>query len=180
MTFEELAIHMLPMWGLGIFMLMALFVSGHRDLLRVDLKALRTWVLFLVGLSIYRAILFSTPYGKEMLKHTLEATSWLPWQGTLFVFWEDLAHTVPLVLLRRWLGTRWFTWPVHAVALILIMVEFGSGHLYQGILPAVMLSFYIPYTMSLGQKKGFGTIMIGHILYDLSTVLMIQYMARFL
>jgi hypothetical protein len=97
----------------------------------------------------------------------------IPWQTTLGVFWEDAVHALPLVLLGKMFANKtWYKiakWPLLAA----VMCSFGAGHLYQGVLAACMLSFYIPFSMKMGEKHGFGTVMLCHMMYDLITLLSI-------
>lgn len=145
--------------------------SGNKDLLRIDRKAIKSWLKFLFVLTIYRCILFYF-FGKtQFLADSLKSADFIPWQATLFVFWEDACHTIPLVLFSRLLGKKWYTMPIYAMALIAVMASFGLGHTYQGGLAALLLSLYIPFTIKKGKELGFGTMMVGHTLYDLVTIL---------
>ncbi|NJO48227.1 MAG: hypothetical protein HC840_00765 [Leptolyngbyaceae cyanobacterium RM2_2_4] len=175
MSFQEMALRMFPYWIMGLFMLYATYQSSHRDLLRVDFKATAKWILFLGGLTLYRYGVFKLFSGNETLHDMTSGAAMIPWQATLTVFWEDMCHTVPLVILSRWLGNdkMWkkvLTWG----AIVLVMLSFGLGHVYQGYWAALFLSFYIPFTYKKGQEVGFGTVMICHTLYDLVTILSIQ------
>lgn len=178
MSAFEMALRMWPMWALGLFMIMVAFRSDNQDLLRIDRPSVKKWVKFLCGLTLFRAAMFYFTWKYQ--SGGFEAVSWIPWQTTLMVWWEDAAHTLPLLLLARLIGTEKKTWPIHALAFATIMVAFGAGHIYQGLVPAIALSFYIPYTLKLSKTKGLGTIMICHVLYDLSTILLIQSMLRFM
>lgn len=175
MTFTEMALRMYPYWIMGIFMLFAVYQSNHRDLLRIELNKIGKWILFLGGLTIYRIIVFKLFSGNEYLHQAGTGASIIPWQATLTVFWEDACHSLPLVILARALGTdRWWKKGLIGAAIALVMVSFGLGHVYQGYLAAIFLSFYIPFTYKKGQEVGFGTVMICHMLYDLATILTIK------
>ena len=100
----------------------------------------------------------------------------IPWFLAFGVFWEDMLHALPLILLQKLIGTQKKTWPIHILATAVIMASFGLGHTYQGAFAAFALSFYIPYSVQLGKKFGLGTVMICHILYDLSTILFLKFM----
>lgn len=178
MNFGELAIEMFPYWILGLFMMFITMYTGNKDILRVDFKAVGKWCLFLLALSVYRFILFKFIWTPEHAIESFEPVRWIPWQATLTVFWEDAAHTLPLLLLMRLIGTRWFVWPIHIVAILAMTAAFGSGHTYQGYLSALILSLYVPLSLNAAKKNGLGTIMVCHVLYDLSTVAMIQYILR--
>lgn len=173
MNMQEIILRMYPMWILGIFMIAMVWQSEYRYLLKVDKKAVLKWSAFLVVLTICRFLMF-----KFVLPHgTMDNESvTIPWQAALTVFWEDMCHGLPLVLLSNFLDkSKWYNRALQRMAFALIMVSFGLGHLYQGITAAVILSFYIPYSIHMGKKYGFGTVMLGHMLYDLSTILAIKY-----
>lgn len=177
MDFQTIASAMWPCWVFGAGMLYATKKSDHADLLKVDKKALSKWGIFLLLLTVWRIFSFKFYAHSEHFKDSLKAVDQIPWQATLTVFWEDACHGLPLVLLQRLIGTKkWFTKPINYIALLVTMVAFGLGHLYQGVFSAVLLSFYIPYSMKLGKKYGFGTVMLGHMMYDLSTILAIKWM----
>lgn len=163
---------MWPNWLLGAFMLWSVAKTRSKDLIRVDKKALKNWLNFLVNISMIR-ILLATIFHHKFAEMTKDVVS-IPWPLTLTVFWEDACHGLPLVLIQRFLGTSKWTWPIHAILTLLVMFEFGLGHVYQGVPAAIMLSFYIPVSMHLGKKYGFGTVMVGHTLYDLFTVLTLK------
>lgn len=173
MDMKDIALNMWPAWMLGIAMLYATWRSKYKELLRIDWKAVRNWTIFLVLLTLWRMWTIN-----RLDIQALEGAAMIPWQSTLTVFWEDACHGMPLVLLRKYLGTKWFTWPIHILALLIVMIAFGAGHVYQGIGAAIVLSFYIPLSMDIGKKNGFGTVMIGHVLYDLFTVLCIAWALR--
>jgi hypothetical protein len=179
MTFKEIALNMWPCWALGAYMLYATAKSQFKDLLRIEKKPLIKWSVFLLFLTVYRILTVKYLAETEMYKDALKNVAVIPWQATLTVFWEDACHTLPLVLLRRMLGTKWYMLPVHFLLLALVTLSFGSGHIYQGYIVSAFLMLYIPFTMKLGEKYGFGTIMAGHTLYDLSTILAIKWMLGF-
>lgn len=163
---------MYPYWIAGAMMVLATIVAGRKDVVRIEKKAVLSWIRFLCFVTLYRIFLF------KMFPHVFsgpaKAISIIPWPMTLTVFWEDACHGLPLYILRLILGTKKWTWPIHGLLMLAMMLEFGMGHMYQGIYAACALSLYIPYSISLGKKYGFGTVMLGHTLYDLTTVLSIK------
>jgi len=161
-----------PYWTLGAFMVWATARSAAREMVRVDRLAVFSWIRFLTTITCVRILMFAL--FPAMLKDLAKDITIIPWPLTLTVFWEDACHGLPLALIMRWLGTARWTWPIHGLLMLLVMVEFGLGHVYQGIPSAIALSFYIPYSIHLGKKYGFGTVMIGHTLYDLFTVVTIK------
>lgn len=175
MTFSEIAIRMYPYWIMGILMLVAVYNSKYRYLLRVEKKPLVKWSIFLVVITLWRIFIF-TRFNHNTTLHSLtEGAAMIPWQATLTVFWEDACHGLPLAIMSIALGKdRWWKKAITWGMVGLIMASFGLGHVYQGNWAAFFLSFYIPYTFIKGQEIGFGTIMIGHTMYDLSTILAIK------
>lgn len=176
MSALEMAMQMWPMWILGFFMLYVTVTTGNADLIRVDRKTVIKWLKFLSVITVIRAVLWYFTWDYSV--NRFEAVSWLPWETTTMVWWEDAAHTLPLFLLARLIGTKWKTWPVHALAFTVIWLSFLTGHLYQGLGSAILISMYIPFSLKLGKEIGLGTLMINHVLYDLATLLLIQGMIR--
>lgn len=176
MTFTEMALRMYPYWIMGIIMLFAVWQSNHRDLLRIEPKAVAKWIVFLGCITIYRIIVFKALAGNDKLHDMTSGAMMIPWQATLTVFWEDACHTLPLVILARALGTeKWWKKGLIGAAIAMVMVSFGLGHVYQGWIAAAALSFYIPFTYKKGQQVGFGTVMLCHMMYDLATILTIKH-----
>jgi hypothetical protein len=173
--FKEIALRMWPYWALGLFMLGATAKSSFKELIRVDKKAVLKWSAFLLVLVLYRLLTFKLYMKLDFVKTAVSGMSTIPWLATTTVFWEDACHGLPLVLLKKLTENKWYSKFLTVPAFILVMTSFGSGHIYQGWLAALMLMYYIPMSMKLGEKYGFGTVMIGHTLYDLSTLLAVRY-----
>lgn len=176
MTFQEMALRMFPYWIMGIFMLFVTYQSKHRDLLRFEWKPAMKFMGFLGILTAYRAIMFHFFSDNATLQDMTSGAMIIPWQATLTVFWEDACHSLPLVILARALGNdKWWKKGLIWAAIAMVMVSFGLGHIYQGYIAAALLSFYIPFTFKKGQEVGFGTVMVCHTLYDLVTILTLQF-----
>ncbi len=176
MDFTQVASQLWPCWLLGVIMMFLTLNSRHKKLLRINTKAVFKFVKILVAVCILRFVFLKLSLTPDAIE-SLRATSDMIPIGAIFaVPWEDACHALPLVLLA--LVCRKKKWyPVIGKLLLgIVMIAFGAGHLYQGLVPAMLLSLYIPATMKLGIKYGFGTIMISHIMYDLSTLLMIRMM----
>lgn len=173
MSFAEIALRMWPMWVMGLFMIFSVYHSEYRNLLRVQVKPILKWILFLIGLTAYRIIMlkyFSGPF-----KAQSGGVMMIPWQATLTVFWEDACHGLPLAIMSLKMGQdKLWKKIVMWAAIIFTMFSFGLGHVYQGAIAAFFLSFYIPFTYKKGQEIGFGTVMICHTLYDLVTILTLK------
>lgn len=175
MTFTEFALRMYPWWIAGWAMILAVLFSPYKDMLRIDKKAVVKFVVFLILISIYRAAIFYF-FGKEVSERLhLENINIIPWPTSLTVFWEDAIHTLPIAILLSIFGEdRWYKKVFKYAIIAIVMCAFGLGHVYQGLLVAFLLSFYIPFTLKKGKEYGFGTVMICHCLYDLSTMLIMK------
>lgn len=169
MDFTEIVIKMWPCWAMAFFVIFATYNSEYKSLLRIQKRQLAIWVAFLVFLLIFRVIKFKFFSSYETLEKNEAIFQMISWKSCLFVFWEDICHGLPLLLLRRMIGTRKWLKPLYYIALLLVMISFGTGHLYQGWKAALMISFYIPFTVNKGEEVGFGTIVACHTLYDLTT-----------
>lgn len=166
---------MYPCWLLGAAVIWATVKAGYGNLVRVERPAIMNFVRFLCVVTLYRIALFKLFPHAHMIEEAGKNLSLIPWPLTLTVFWEDACHGLPLLLLRQFLGTKKWTWPIHGFLTLMVMLEFGLGHVYQGLLPAALLSLYVPYSIRLGKKYGFGTVMLGHTLWDLSTIISIKF-----
>lgn len=174
MDFVEMASHLMLFWCLGLFVAFALWKSGNKDLLRVEKKPLMKWAAFIFGLTIYRLIIFRYFSDQQMIRDAGAAALSIPWPIALLVFWEDLTFAVPLVLISRLISNKWYYRPIYIASMAILMLAFGSGHIYQGLLPALLLSLYVPFSVSRGKSVGFGTVILCHMMYDLSTILALR------
>lgn len=179
MDMKTIALHMWPLWLLGVSMLIATYRSEHRDLIRVDKEAIKKWTGSLLLIALFRILSWKYLLG-PIMGDKVNAVLSIPWQMTLTVFWEDACHTLPLVLLARFLGESIPAKVIYYLMLAMVTVSFGLGHVYQGYFAAALLSMAIPYTVKLGKKYGFGTMMLGHMLYDLTTILTLKFCLSFL
>jgi hypothetical protein len=174
MDMKSMILNMYPYWLLGAGVLAAVIGSGHKKEVRIEKKAILYWIRFLGILTLYRVVLFAIFHKSPQVIQMAKNVSMIPWPLTLTVFWEDACHGLPLYLIRKWIGDNKWLKPIYYALLGMVMIEFGLGHVYQGLLAACALSFYIPYSIRLGEKYGFGTVMLGHTLFDLSTILTIK------
>lgn len=175
MDFKSIATSMYPHWILGALMIFATINAGYKDFVRIDKNAIKRWIKFLLILTAYRILAFKLWPGNHF-RDAANNIIQIPWALTLTVFWEDSSHGLPLLLIRHLIGTKRWTWPIHALLTAILMLEFGLGHTYQGIFSAILLSLYVPYSVMLGKKYGFGTVMIGHTLFDLTTILSLKFL----
>lgn len=174
MTIQEFALNMWPMWLFGIFIICVVKNSVHKDLLQINYNGIKIFLFLLAILTLYRFLVIDFFSTKEYIYSIRSSVYFLPWQGSLFVFWEDACHTLPLAIFSRIFNKGFFYKMLYFIFILIVMLSFGLGHLYEGIISAICLCFYIPITLKLGKKYGFGTIMICHILYDLTTLLTLR------
>jgi hypothetical protein len=174
--FISFALNMVPFWTYGVLMFVAVYFSSYRDLLAVKFKVVLKWAIFVLAISIVRYFLIHCFSSPEEITALASSLTWLPTWSTFFVPWEDLSHAIPLAIMGRSFPDNYFFRTVRYFFLIVLMVDFGAGHLYQGVFAACMLAFYIPITLYFGKKHGFGTIMLCHVIYDLATVGLIKYL----
>lgn len=165
MNFKQWAMEMYPVWILAIGVMCAVMSTKYKSLLRINKTVLVEWTKFLITVTIIRFCMYKL-FPNAFIFNSVKHAGFLPWGVGFTVFWEDAVHGLPLLILRKLIGVNKWTRPLHLLLLSLVMLEFGIGHLYQGMLPALALSFYVPYSMKVAEKHGFGTVMIGHMLYD--------------
>lgn len=174
MTIQEVALRMWPAWAMGLAMLYLVKNSKYANILRVEKKGLLRFAGWLAVVTLVRFLIFklSGPASEQ----ARELANFLPWQVTLTVFWEDMCHGVPLVLAGLMLAKKkWYKYIKYPL-LGLVMFSFASGHMYQGTFAAATISLYIPFTINLAKKYGFGTVMLCHMFYDLVTILSFKWM----
>jgi hypothetical protein len=147
-------------WILGVLSMVYAY-RIDKNYLRVDFSAIKSFLLFMLWVSLFRAITFtvqggvSVPYLNSINPVTL-----------LGVFSEDAIFVLPLVLLRDKGKLSKF---VYAILFAISAALFSLGHMYQGLVGFTSI-IYLFASAHFGRKFGFGTVMIGHILYDFITV----------
>lgn len=176
MEVKSIVLTMYPYWLLGAGVLAATALAGLKKVIRIEKPALLNWLRMLGILTIYRIFLFKMFPHFGPFQQSAQNISIIPWPLTLTVFWEDACHGLPMLLLKNLIGNRKWLKPFYWAIMGIVMLEFGLGHVYQGIAQAAMLSLYIPYSVKLGEKFGFGTVMVGHTLFDLTTILTIKFL----
>lgn len=176
MDLKTFAEHMYPFWILGVMVLGLVIAAGQKHILRIERKPVLKWFAFLGIITAIRFLACKFFHLQGMGSSANQITA-LPPLVALTVWWEDLCHTVPLFIFRKLIGNnKWWTKLLHSILMTAVMVEFGLGHLYQSVLAAFLLSFYIPYTLKKGEQYGFGTIMICHVTYDFVTLIFVRYL----
>ena len=164
---------------MGIVVFILVLRSSYSNLLRVEKKPILSWLVTLTVVTALRIAAFwiflKSGESTAGLKEKLSEVGTIPWPAILGVFWEDFCHSMPLVILESMFSSKWFM-PLRILALVTVMIAFGMGHVYEGVGSAVLIAFYIPLSMKMGKKYGFGTVVICHMLYDLCTILTVKWM----
>lgn len=171
MDIKTIILRMYPFWILGIIMIIATLRSEHKDLMRIQPKSLVKFLKTMAMVTAFRCVMaYFFPISHASAAPILQ----IPLAMTATVFWEDACHTLPLAIMARYLGdsipAKVALWALTG----LVMISFGLGHVYQGAMAALMLSFYVPVVTKLGKTHGFGTVMICHSLYDFLTLLTVR------
>ena len=89
----------------------------------------------------------------------------------LFVFWEDLFFVAPIIYLQKHSNYK----ITAMVLLFLSAIIFGSAHLYQGTFAFfASIAYLVGLSFMGGKKYGLGTVMIFHVLFDISGVMAVR------
>ena len=129
---------------------------------RVDFKAITNFTVFMIMVTLVRLIVLvnfpiTIPAGLEQVSNI----------GILFVFWEDLFFAYPIIVVEKYINNKY----LRNFIIFIISFMFMMGHTYQGMRGAITI--LVPYFVmsKVGKKYGLGTSMVGHVMYDLFTVL---------
>lgn len=171
MDMKFIALHLWPSWLLGLSMLGVTLKSKFKELVRVEKQPMIEFGKFLCQITLFRVLTFGILTQFPMFKNQYHTIASIPWEATLFTFWEDMVHGLPLIMLKKMLGDKWYHKLFYKLAFALTIFSFGIGHLYQGVFAAAMISFYIPFSIEKGEKYGIGTVCLCHMAFDLATVL---------
>lgn len=174
MNFSDFALAMYPYWILGGLMFYAVKKSEYKDLLAFNLKAFLKFFAFLIALCVYRFFMIKLNLHHKLSVHQLDVIKQIPLTSCLFVGWEDLCHSLPIVILKKMLPDKKWANAILFIFSGIITASFGIGHLYQGIFSAMLLSLYIPFGVNFIQKRGASTLMAGHVSYDFLTLLTVK------
>lgn len=154
---------------MGLWMMYLIWNSDHKDLLRITKEGLIKFAKFFAVVTAARVFYLSVIAPDALLEQIRSSSDMVPWQTMFGVYWEDMCHAVPLVILGRMMADKkWFK-HIYTAIILAMSITFGSLHSYEGLQAMIVLAFYIPFTMRLGQKYGFGTVMLCHTVYDLVT-----------
>jgi membrane protease YdiL (CAAX protease family) len=155
-------------------LIILLFLIFDRRTIRVDFLALAKFTLFMWVISSIRLTVMILTASSDISIVDPNALAGIEMWMLFLVFWEDAFFVLPFVFLSKFKFTnKWYIWwPL----MIISSVFFGFGHLYQGAIAVAVTSLY-PYFISYryGNRFGFGTVMLCHILYDVMTFLTFKY-----
>lgn len=179
MDVGQIAEGLFPCWCMGLWILYLVWNSDHRDLLQVNRNGLIKFAKLMALVTAFRILYLSLFASDDILMGMRHIGDLVPWQTMFGVFWEDACNALPLVILGRMAqGKKWFI-PFYVAIIAMASLVFGMLHSYQGVQAIVVMSLYIPFTMRLGQKYGFGTVMLCHTVYDLITFFTFKTIAGF-
>jgi hypothetical protein len=153
--------------ALAIMVLVFIF---DKKTLRVELDKVAKFLAFMAIITAIRLALMShsNSFGNSNLMD-------IPFYSFGLVFWEDLFYAIPIYYTRHLKDHKYAKYVWYSL-IIALSAHFGMGHLYQGVF-AVFLTAIYPYFISYryGKDVGFGTVMAGHVLYDMITFLTVKY-----
>lgn len=145
----------------SIIFLFYKFLKKDR-MFRVDFQAIINFTVFMIMVTLVRLIVLvnfpiTVPAGLEQVSNI----------GILFVFWEDLFFAYPIIIVENYINNKY----LRNLLIFAISFMFMMGHTYQGL--RGLITIVIPYFVmaKVGKKYGLGTSMVGHVMYDLFTVL---------
>lgn len=175
MDVREMAEQMMPCWILGAAMLYLVKNSKYAKLIRVEKEGLFKFARFLVMLTAFRFLYLKFIAPESVVAGIQQISNIIPWQTTLGVFWEDACNALPLVIGESLFKKKKWYRAIRLPLLALMALSFGFGHSYEGLGAVIAMTCYIPFTMRLGKKYGFGTVMLCHIAYDMLTLLSFKF-----
>ncbi len=171
MDAKQMAEAMFPAWILGFMMLYLVKNSKYANLIRVEKEGLIKFAKFLLVLTAFRFGYLKFLASDATLEGIKYITSMIPISTIPGVFWEDACNALPFVIGESMFRKKkWYKW-LRLPILATLCLSFGSGHSYEGLGAVLAMTCYIPFTMNLGKKYGFGTVMLCHIAYDMLTLL---------
>ena len=168
----------LIMLGLALALMIGVQFTREKETMRITWLKVAEFMAFMVMVTLFRIYFIdfglSTGLIERMPTLPLEIST-NKWTLGL-VWWEDMIFGFPIYLLAKYVDKKWLKWPL----IVAISLMFGSGHAYQGMWAVALTSLY-PYFISkkYGEKHGFGTVMLCHIMYDSFTtfgVLLLPYL----
>lgn len=147
----------------------------NRDMIRVEWDVVARFVAFLALVSCARIaylehLITEHPIAENVIIYKQFSNMMYQSYHFLMVFWEDTVFGMSCYYLYKYLKKR-FAIPL----IVLVSIFFGLGHAYEGLVAIGVASLY-PFFISrpYGEKYGFGTVAVCHILYDFSVFLILS------
>lgn len=168
----------LMMIALALIMMIGVQFTREKETMRITWVKVAEFLAFMVMVCLFR--IYAIDFGLQT--GLLKGIPTLPPEIAMnkwtlgMVWWEDMIFGFPIYLIVKYINKKWLKWPL----IVAISLLFGSGHAYQGMFGVALTSLY-PYFISAkyGEKHGFGTVMLCHIMYDSLTtfgVLLLPYL----
>lgn len=170
MSFEQTVLRMWPAWVIGLSILLLTFKSKYRPLLAVKLKPIKFFLCFIAVLVVTRLVCWKLFQQMTLIPVDIKALQSIPWQASLFVFWEDATYVLPFMIFKRIVHGKKYMRLFYYATMFLMCLDFGAGHIYQSIYVGLLMTIYIPMVMDLAEQYGVGTVMICHTIFDLSMI----------
>ena len=159
---------LLAIIGTALLCLIGLQFTREKEITRISWSKVSEFVGFMVFVSVIRIALYSAEMDFGIIREIPKIPGEISgsrWALSL-VFWEDVFFGMSLYFIHKYIKGRWSNY-IKWTLTVLISSIFAYGHAYQGLLTVMIVSIY-PYYISkrFGEKHGFGTVMVCHILYD--------------
>jgi len=152
------------------FLIVAIVFWKDREVLRFDLKAIKTFLWCMLGLTFFRFVIFSVAAEFGLyIADINQGFMNIPFWRLALVFWEDAFFAIPMYyMIDKWKWKEYIWLPIVGF----LSIRFGIGHMYQFEM-AYFAALIIPYLFfyRYGKKYGFGTSMTCHILFDMITII---------
>lgn len=147
-------------------LIVVVMIKRDSPLMKVNWEALTKFFVFMMVISAARLAVMD--YGHAIAPSGLSA---IGYRDFIWVFWEDAFFSMPIYFLKDHLQLRKLLW---IPAAVLLSIAFYWGHRYYGLLGLVTLA--VPYFVSykFAKKYGYGTVMVGHVLYDFIGIMTIN------
>lgn len=141
---------------LCVALLVHYYENSPKGTFRIEWKFVKEVSLYIVLSKILTVFLIGVR--PELLKMINPAT-------LFFVYWEDVVFVItPFLIMSRCKSLK--TYIPCLMLFTALTIFFGIFHLYQG--PVGLIAILMPWiSMEIGRKRGFGTSIMLHILFDI-------------